>query len=241
MSEAESKPAAKHEPRTVEPRPLSNEYHRARKQLLLWAGILLIWELVGVDLDKAKDAQGNIGVVVKSIKSPQAVPWVLVILVGYFLFKVTVEWQQCTKARRALRASKTDFISGWIVALLAVAFYIGQSISQVQFADLVKSNPRETLAAVYGGIAGATLLVYGLNLKHWFRDRSRSASTSGHLVMFSLGLVIFLFAVIFTDWRFALLGTIIGIAGAVGSRLLLSSLRTRRRLRASEGSSPARL
>ena len=36
---------------------------------MLWAGILLIWELVGVDLEKAKDAEGNVGAIVKSIKS----------------------------------------------------------------------------------------------------------------------------------------------------------------------------
>jgi hypothetical protein len=90
MDGAESKAELK----IRDPEALSPEYHKAHKQLMLWAGILLTWELVGVDLEKAKEADGNVGTLVKSIKSPRAVPWVLLILVGYFLFKLFVEWRQ---------------------------------------------------------------------------------------------------------------------------------------------------
>src|SRR5215468_1594260 len=94
-----------------EPQALSNEYHRTRKQLMMWSAILFIWELVGVDLEKMKDAGGNFGALIGALKSPQAVPWALVILVGYFLFKVTIEWLQCAASRRALRVSQIDFVS----------------------------------------------------------------------------------------------------------------------------------
>ena len=123
-----------------EPRALSNEYHKARKQLMLWAGILFIWELVGVDLEKAKEAGGNFGAIIGAIKSPQAVPWALLILVAYFLFKVTVEWYQCNAACRRLRVARVDFGSAWFVSLLAYSLYIGQTISHVQFADLLKDS-----------------------------------------------------------------------------------------------------
>jgi len=43
-----------------------------------------MWELVGIDLEKAKEAGGNAGAIVSAIKSPQAVPWALMILVAYF-------------------------------------------------------------------------------------------------------------------------------------------------------------
>ncbi|MBC8030174.1 MAG: hypothetical protein H7Z16_08680 [Pyrinomonadaceae bacterium] len=36
----------------------SERYHKARKQLMLSAGILLIWEFVGFDLSKAETADG---------------------------------------------------------------------------------------------------------------------------------------------------------------------------------------
>jgi hypothetical protein len=51
-----------------EPRSLSTEYHKARKQLMFWAAILFIWELVGVDLEKAKEAGGNAGAIIGALK-----------------------------------------------------------------------------------------------------------------------------------------------------------------------------
>jgi hypothetical protein len=120
-----------------DPQALTSEYHKARKQVLLWAGILFIWELVGIDLEKAKDAGGNAGAIITSIKSPQAVPWVLVILVVYFLFKTTIEWYQCNPMRRASRVSRVDFLSAWAIPLLAFALGIYQAIRNVQFADRI--------------------------------------------------------------------------------------------------------
>lgn len=83
-----------------DPAALSSEYHKAHKQVMLWATILLVWELIGVDLGKAKDTGGNIGPIVTALKSPQAVPWALTGLVVYLLFKCSVEWGQCHVDRK---------------------------------------------------------------------------------------------------------------------------------------------
>ena len=125
-----------------DPKALTPEYHKARKQLMLWAGILFIWELVGIDLDKAKDSGGNAGAIITAIKSPQAVPWVLVILVGYFSFKLWVEWQQCEPRRRIVKAARIDLGSAWAVASVAVTLYAYQAISHIQLADLLQSSKR---------------------------------------------------------------------------------------------------
>jgi RsiW-degrading membrane proteinase PrsW (M82 family) len=58
---------------------------------MLWAAILFIWEFVGIDLEKAKETEGYAGALIKSIKSPQAIPWVLLALVIYFLFKCSTD------------------------------------------------------------------------------------------------------------------------------------------------------
>lgn len=158
-SKSESTTEPKREPR--EPRALSNEYHKARKQLMLWAGILFIWELVGVDLEKAKEAGGNFGAVVGAIKSLQAVPWVLLILVGYFLFKCTVEWYQCNSARRAQRMARVDFFSAWVVCGLAYALYAVQAISHSQLADYLGQRVK---GASYTIGAAGTLLALGASL-----------------------------------------------------------------------------
>ena len=135
------------------PTALSAEYHKAHKQLMLWSGILFIWELVGIDLTKAEEAEGMVGSIVKSIKSPQAVPWALLVLVGYFLFKLIVEWSQCDGARRKMWASKADFISALVVALSAYALYTYQAINQVQFADVVQTSDK-VLSSVLGFFMG---------------------------------------------------------------------------------------
>lgn len=133
-----------------DPQALTSEYHKARKQLMLWAGILFIWELVGIDLEKAKEAGGNAGAIITAIKSPQAVPWVLLILVAYFLFKTSIEWYQCSGPRRALRVSRIDFGSAWIVTVLACALYAYQAISRIQFADVVqRSNMSQSLLTAF--------------------------------------------------------------------------------------------
>jgi hypothetical protein len=120
--------------------PLSDHYHKAHKQVTLCAALLLCWEFVGVDLNQAKSAGGNIGAIVGSLKSPQAVPWVLVILVLYFLFKFNVEWHQCNEARRKLTAALFDFWAAWIIACTALLLFCVQTLSQVQFADSLNSR-----------------------------------------------------------------------------------------------------
>lgn len=122
------------------PEKLSTEYHKARKEVLLWAGILFIWELVGIDLEKAKEAGGNAGAIINAIKSPQAVPWVLLVLVGYFLFKLWIEWNQCAEDRRRSLHSRIDFGSAWVVAFVAGVLYAYQAISRVQVADTLRQS-----------------------------------------------------------------------------------------------------
>lgn len=130
------------EKRKIDPKPLSPEYHKAHKQLMLWSTILFIWELVGVDLDKAKDAGGNAGAIIVAIKSPQAIPWALIILIAYFLFKTTVEWFQCGEARRKLRVSQIDFTTAWVVPISAFALYAFQASKNIQVADVIQSRDR---------------------------------------------------------------------------------------------------
>jgi hypothetical protein len=136
-----------------DPAALSSEYHKAHKQVMLWATILFIWELVGVDLSKVEKAGGYVGPIVTALKSPQAVPWVLFALVIYFLIKCSIEWAQCHLDRRRMRFARADFVSAWIVALAAISLYAGQAVSRVQFADYFQGSNRESLW--YGILPGA--------------------------------------------------------------------------------------
>jgi len=52
------------------------------RQLVLWSGILFAWELIGIDIE---NVSGDIASFAKSVKSPQAIPWVFLVLVGILL------------------------------------------------------------------------------------------------------------------------------------------------------------
>lgn len=152
---------------TRDPQPLSSEYHKARKQVLLWAGVLFVWELIGIDLEKAKDAGGNVGALIGSLKSPQAVPWTLLVLVGYFLFKLWVEWTQCEGERRNIRSARIDYRSAWIISFAAVAMYVGQTLSRVQLADRLQNQKGRSM--LVGLVMGCciSLAVTQLRKSHW--------------------------------------------------------------------------
>jgi hypothetical protein len=170
MSDSEPKP----ERPKPEPKALTPEYHKARKQLMLWSAILFVWELVGIDLEKAKEAGGNTGALIASIKSPQAVPWALLILVGYFAFKLRIEWRQCSETRRQVVEAKQDYYLAFVIAVAACFLYIGQTIWRVQLADrLGDSEVSVTLIPLISVLVWIALLVKvaGALMNSWLEKR----------------------------------------------------------------------
>ncbi|SRR6266436_2806380 len=163
-----------------EPRPLSSEYHKARKQLMLWAGILFIWELIGIDLEKIKEAGGNAGAIIGAIKSPQAVPWALLILVVYFAFKLRIEWGQCNRVRRQGRESRMDYYSAFVVASAACALYFGQAASHVQLANAIQQSSKIE-SIVSGATAGVAVTIFIFLLWEWRGKKKKKGDVVGAL------------------------------------------------------------
>jgi hypothetical protein len=179
MPEPEQQPKARP---ARDPQALTSEYHKARKQLMLWAGILFIWELVGIDLEKAKEAGGNAGAILTAIKSPQAIPWVLVVLVAYFVFKLGIEWSQCEVRRRETLASRVDVGSAWVVAFLACALYAYQAVSRIQVADAVQTSNK------FSSIMAGMLIGMSLIMTLFLRFRERRFKPSKWMYAYSLGI-----------------------------------------------------
>jgi hypothetical protein len=220
---SDSKP--KLDKRVREPSALSSEYHKAHKQLMLWATILFIWELVGVDLSKAKDAGGNVGPIVTALKSPQAVPWVLLILVLYFLFKCSVEWGQCNQGRRKVLLARVDFISALSVSGAAIALYVSQAISRVQFADVIQSRSRVFFGFTYG-IGAAALLVIGTKRFASYREGHKSPFALPLILTCWGGSFVFVMVGLFALSRLFL---VIGMFSVLVPRLLFPLLKKRLR------------
>jgi hypothetical protein len=117
------------------PPPLSGQYHKARTQLGLFSGLLLAWELVGIELGEAPLESVRI-----TLKSPQAAPYVFIALIVYFWFRLAVEWLQCDALRRASLPSRIDYIGAQVLAISALVFYAVQRLLNVQVADFLKLN-----------------------------------------------------------------------------------------------------
>jgi len=198
---------------------------------MLWAGILFIWELVGIDLEKAKEAGGNAGAIITAVKSPQAVPWVLLVLVAYFLFKLWVEWNQCGSRRREMLHARIDYRSAWMVAFLACSLYAYQALNRIQFADLLQgsSKVRSVVMGIVSGILGGGVVIttiwsYRRNYESNMRRIQNLISPIAEFVVLVFVLVSFLRSG-FLAVRFTALGLSIGLVVAV---LVLQKLRASR-------------
>lgn len=144
------------------PPPFGSAYARSRKAYGVASAILLAWELVGIEIDGNPIATLNI-----SLKSPQAAPYVLLVLVLYFAFHFTVEWYQGDLSRRLLRASRVDFVAAHVIGASALGLFLVQTFLRVQVANVV---PRRVVLSLMVGLFYSLSVVVALRL---WRERDR--------------------------------------------------------------------
>jgi hypothetical protein len=112
------------------PDHLTEEYHKARKQYALFAGLLMAWELIGVRLDTKLFPSANV-----ELLTPEAAPLVLIVMVLYSGYRTSIEWYQCDERRRELRVSKIDFRVAHIIGIASLALFAIQRLLKVQLAE----------------------------------------------------------------------------------------------------------
>lgn len=174
---------------------------------MLWATILLIWELIGVDLSKAKDVGGTVGAIITLLKSPQAVPWVLLGFVGYFLFKCYVEWAQCQADRRRVPYARIDFLSALLVSVTAIALYAYQAITRSQLANnlhIGEALDKNKFSVISGTALGLAIGSFIAKLRH---DKASKDYPGGYVmpaVFLLAGGTFALYGRHLWSWRFAL-------------------------------------
>ena len=108
---------------------LGEPYQRARRQYGLWSGLLLAWEFVGLEVNQVPIPNLDV-----AIRTPSAIPYVLIALVFYFGARTAVEWHQCDDRRRALHPSRVDFGMAHALALSALGLYSVQRLLELQLA-----------------------------------------------------------------------------------------------------------
>lgn len=110
---------------------LTEAFHAARRAYGLASALLIAWELVGIEFGESPIEGLKV-----TLKSPQAVPYILTALTLYFAVRFTVEWHQADERRREMSASRADYFFAHLIGAAALILYIYQSLLHVQVANL---------------------------------------------------------------------------------------------------------
>jgi len=114
---------------------LTPEYYKARRGLMLFSGLLLAWELIGIELSQKLNIESlNLDI---TIKSPQAAPAVLIILVIYFSIRIAIEWHQSPSERRKEKASVADIVLTTTVVVASLSISTFQFLLKIQIVDII--------------------------------------------------------------------------------------------------------
>lgn len=153
------------------PAPLTDPYHRARRQFVLWSAILLAWELIGVDLNLLKDTTAGF---VLALQRPGVIPWVLVAFVLYFAARLTLEWLQVEPARKKLTAPRFDLGFAAMIGGAAVFAALWNHLLVWPALAIIEATPRlADLAQRALGPAFFAAAAGGLTALVWAFMRSR--------------------------------------------------------------------
>ena len=140
------------------PDAMTDAYHKARRGYGLFSGLLIAWELIGIQVNASPFSDFNV-----TLKSPEAAPYILIALVGYYAFRLTVEWYQCDSSRRALKVSRIDFFIAHFLGFVAVGLYAIQRGLGLQLADQLGDSPPYWI--VFGLASSILVLVTWRNYK----------------------------------------------------------------------------
>ena len=133
---------------------LSDHYHKARKLYGLTSGLLLLWELVGIELQP-----NPVEYLKVKLLSPEAVPAILFLLVFYFAFRFIIEWSQCDGYRRQFLASRVDFYAAHGFGFVSVSIYAFQQALTTRVSEYLAQFPIAShLPAIFIYLVGGFLL-----------------------------------------------------------------------------------
>ena len=186
-----------------EPGPLSETYHKARRNLALFSGALIAWEYVGIRFGQ----EGRLSILGADVRiqHQQVIPVVIVALVLYYAFRLAIEWMQCDANRRALAVAKIDLYVAYALGVVGVAVFSLQRISPFQLAEALTAI---TIAWLGAGVGLAAIVHTGASGFARRRETSE-ASRLTYLILVLVFLVLWLVAAI-------VVGLTVGVGAAIG-------------------------
>lgn len=125
----------------IEKPHLSTEYYKARKSYNLFSGLLLVWGIVGININSMPAPNpSNITNLNVQFKTPGAIPYVLIFMVIFYAYRLTIEWYQSSCARRVMWQSKADFFSSHLFAFISFSIFVLQNLVDRQVYDIFVEN-----------------------------------------------------------------------------------------------------
>lgn len=112
---------------------LPEAYHKARKQYGFFSALLMAWELIGIKVVQGKALMFfNI-----EFERFHLMPLVLLSLIVYFGFRITIEWMQADVMRTKEKLTQMDFWVSHLIAASSVGILI---ISELRIAQKIKNS-----------------------------------------------------------------------------------------------------
>ena len=191
-------------------------YDKARRGYGLASALLLAWELIGIEVSAQPFDSLHL-----TFKSPAAAPYVLIVLVIYFGFRLTVEWYQAETARRQRLASRADCFVAHAIAGLAVGVYVIQAMLNVQLANEVRAGALAyfVLGILVHMLGSVVLTTLGTAISAQARVRESLFTASVLMFVFFLFLVYSPF-----PHSFGLAATGFALSGFLSTHVFLSAL-----------------
>jgi hypothetical protein len=166
---------------------LTNTYQKAHKSYVLASALFASWVLIGFGLN-TKDRWGL------EIKSPNGIPLILLTMIFYFGYRLTVEWMQCDEERRSMRVAKVDFLIAHGIAVVALSIGVIQYLSHIRIADYVSTANTRPALFIFALLEAVSLLG-AIGMAAWVAGRQHTIGVVEILTFPPVVTLISLFAV----------------------------------------------
>ena len=134
------------------PSQRDQSYHAARHAYGLISGVLLAWEFVGIGFSPTPIPAVGI-----TIKSPIAIPYVLLVMVVYFGLRFCIEVDQLDTKRRSLASVRADIWMAHIIGVVAIGVFLGDALFAIKAFRAVTAGP--SALSVPGALVTALVVV----------------------------------------------------------------------------------
>jgi hypothetical protein len=145
---------------------LTEGYRKSRRLYGLFSGLLIAWELIGFEVSEMQAANWKV-----TILSPQAIPYVLIVLILYFAYRTILEWLPISykaisdrSPSRQNTTAKTDFMVSHIIAIISLGIYFYQLTANKQIADSINNEQPVNLFPILIVSLGTILIIFLLPL-----------------------------------------------------------------------------